>query len=221
MWTWPLPVPHSLESIPAGLCPAGGHCQISKWICASAGKEPTCQCRRCERYRFYHWVGKIPWSRKQQPIPVFLFGKSHGQRPGHKESDTTEHAHVPLSIFQTTAFAPSHGVSGSAYKPFKSRFSVYYNPLSTTGFQTKMFWGLISHMLVWRVDVESEPFASQGEGLDLWVSSWLWDVVSSMGIMAKLHLGVPTQVSMAFFLIWCKGAVQLVFWYFQRELFHM
>ena len=120
-----------------------------------------------------------------------------------------------------TAFAPSHGVSGSAYKPFKSRFSVYSNPLSTTGFQTKMFWGLISHMLVWRVDVESEPFASQGEGLDLWVSSWLWDVVSSMGIMAKLHLGVPTQVSMAFFLIWCKGAVQLVFWYFQRELFHM
>ena len=26
------------------------------------------------------WVGKIPWSRKQQPIPVFLFGKSHGER---------------------------------------------------------------------------------------------------------------------------------------------
>ena len=26
------------------------------------------------------WVGKIPWSRKQQPIPVFLSGKSHGER---------------------------------------------------------------------------------------------------------------------------------------------
>ena len=43
------------------------------------------------------WVGKIPWRRKWQPIPVFLPGKSHGQRRlvgyrpwGHKESDVTE-----------------------------------------------------------------------------------------------------------------------------------
>ena len=26
------------------------------------------------------WVGKIPWKRKWQPTPVFLPGKSHGQR---------------------------------------------------------------------------------------------------------------------------------------------
>ena len=38
-----------------------------------------------------------PWRRKWQPTPVFLSGKSHGQRPlagytpwGHKESDTTK-----------------------------------------------------------------------------------------------------------------------------------
>ena len=44
------------------------------------------------------WVGKIPWRRKWQPIPVFLPGKSHGQRSlvgyspwGQKESDTTKH----------------------------------------------------------------------------------------------------------------------------------
>ena len=43
------------------------------------------------------WVRKIPWRRKEQPIPVFLPGESHGQRSlvchspwGHKESDTTE-----------------------------------------------------------------------------------------------------------------------------------
>ena len=42
-------------------------------------------------------VGKIPWRRKWQPTPVFLPGKSHGQRSlvdyspwGRKESDTTE-----------------------------------------------------------------------------------------------------------------------------------
>ena len=46
--------------------------------------------------RFDSWVGKIPWRRKWQPTPVFLPGKSHGQRSlvgyspwGYKESDTT------------------------------------------------------------------------------------------------------------------------------------
>ena len=42
-----------------------------------SGKESACQCRRCE---FDPWIGKIPWRRKWQPTPVFLPGKSHGQR---------------------------------------------------------------------------------------------------------------------------------------------
>ena len=29
---------------------------------------------------FNSWVGKIPWKRAWQPTPVFLPGKSHGQR---------------------------------------------------------------------------------------------------------------------------------------------
>ena len=47
--------------------------------------------------RFDPWVGKIPWRRKWQPIPVFLPGKSHEQRSlvgyspwSRKESDMTE-----------------------------------------------------------------------------------------------------------------------------------
>ena len=43
------------------------------------------------------WVGKIPWRRKWQAIPISLPGKSHGQRSlvgyspwGRKESGTTE-----------------------------------------------------------------------------------------------------------------------------------
>jgi len=47
--------------------------------------------------RFYPWVRKIPWRRKWHSTPVFLPGKSHGQRSlvgyspqGHKESDMTE-----------------------------------------------------------------------------------------------------------------------------------
>ena len=50
-----------------------------------------------KRRRFNPWVKKILWRRKWQPTPVFLPGKSHGQRSlagyspwGHKESDTTE-----------------------------------------------------------------------------------------------------------------------------------
>ena len=74
----------------------------------SAGKEPTCQCRRCKR-GFSPWLGKIPWRRKWQPAPVFLPGKSHGERSlvgyspwDHKESDTTEHVCARVHIHTQT-----------------------------------------------------------------------------------------------------------------------
>ena len=44
------------------------------------GKEPACQCRRLKRCRFHPWIRKIPWRRAWQPTPVFLPGKSYGQR---------------------------------------------------------------------------------------------------------------------------------------------
>ena len=48
-------------------------------VCAS-GKEPTFPYRRCKRHRFDCCIGKIPWRRQWQPIPVFLPGESHGER---------------------------------------------------------------------------------------------------------------------------------------------
>ena len=39
-----------------------------------SGKESACQCQRHKRPGFNPWVGKIPWSRKWQPTPVFLPG---------------------------------------------------------------------------------------------------------------------------------------------------
>jgi len=33
-----------------------------------------------KKHKFDPWVGKIPWRRKWQSTPVFLPGKSHGQR---------------------------------------------------------------------------------------------------------------------------------------------
>ena len=60
----------------------------------SDSKKTTWQCRRCG---FNPWVGMIPWRRKWQPTPVFLPGKSHGQRNlvgyspwDHEGSEKTE-----------------------------------------------------------------------------------------------------------------------------------
>ena len=50
---------------------------IPKWL---SGKESTCQHRRHKRCGFDPWVRKILWRRKWQSTPVFLPGKSHGQR---------------------------------------------------------------------------------------------------------------------------------------------
>ena len=36
------------------------------------GKESACLCRRWNRCGFDLWIRKIPWRRKQKPIPVFL-----------------------------------------------------------------------------------------------------------------------------------------------------
>ena len=57
------------------------------------------------RHGFDPWVGKIRWSRKWQPTPVFLPGKFHGQRSlagysswGCKDSDMTEHTHIDTQM---------------------------------------------------------------------------------------------------------------------------
>ena len=47
---------------------------LSRWLSA---KESACQVGDPGSKP---WVGKIPWRRKRQPTPVFLPGKSHGQR---------------------------------------------------------------------------------------------------------------------------------------------
>jgi len=43
-------------------------------------KNPPASAGRCKRCGFDPWVGKIPWSRAWQPIPVFFPGESHGPR---------------------------------------------------------------------------------------------------------------------------------------------
>ena len=71
----------------------------------ASGKEPACQCKRRKRLEFNHWVRKIPWKRASKPTPIFLPGKSHGQRSlarytpeGCKELDMTERAILECEV---------------------------------------------------------------------------------------------------------------------------
>ena len=73
-----------------------------------SSKESACQCRI---RGFDLWIRKIPWRRKWLPTPVFLPGKSHGQRSlvdyspwGHKElamTEETQHACKPKLTIKT------------------------------------------------------------------------------------------------------------------------
>ena len=125
--------PHGQRSL-AGYCPWGckesdtteqlstaqyKEFELPRW---HSGKESICQCRRHRRRGFNPWVRKIPWSRKWQPTPVFMPGKSHGHKSladyspwSHKESDTTEHTHCIKSLDWCQQF-----------RKFEFLFSVYY-----------------------------------------------------------------------------------------------
>ena len=79
---------------------------FGQWL---RGKEPGCHAGDSGDMGSipYQGVGKIPWRRKWQPTPVFLPGKSHGQRGlegyspwSHKELDMTEHE-LPNGVWHT------------------------------------------------------------------------------------------------------------------------
>ena len=71
--------------------------------------------------------GKIPWSKKWQPTPVFLPGKFHGQRSlagysswGCKESDTTEQLNKALKYYTIKR----HLIRRKASKDWKPKLTV-------------------------------------------------------------------------------------------------
>ena len=70
----------------------------SGFPCGASGIKPACQRRSLKRPGFDPWVGKIPWKRAWQSIPVFLPGEFHGQedpcglQSRVTESDSTQQA---------------------------------------------------------------------------------------------------------------------------------
>jgi len=64
-------------------------------------------CLQCGRPRFNPWIWKISWRRKWQPTPVFLPGKSHGQKSlvGHNWATSLTLISGPYSyVYLTTVF---------------------------------------------------------------------------------------------------------------------
>ena len=82
----------------------------SPWLSSKRTHLPS------RRPGFSPWVGKIPWRRKWQPTPVFLLGKSHGQRSlvdssswGHKRVGhdlATKQQQICLPITEPLCYIP-------------------------------------------------------------------------------------------------------------------
>ena len=70
----------TLTGAPRGSPGFAGMTQVRVEQQAALHKEPACQCRGRQRLGFDPWGGKISWSGKRQPTPVFLPGESHGRR---------------------------------------------------------------------------------------------------------------------------------------------
>ena len=79
---------------------------IPRWC---SGKESVWLCKRHKKRRFNPWIGKIPWSRKLQPTPVFLPGKFHGQRNllGYSPKSLKELGMIEYSHMNTVLLAVS------------------------------------------------------------------------------------------------------------------
>ena len=81
------------------------------------------------RQRFDLWVGKILWRRKRQPTPVFLPGKSHGQRSlaGYTANGVAK-SRIQLSNYtQETKSSPENKFSIlSATAPKKGAFALCF-----------------------------------------------------------------------------------------------
>ena len=110
----------------------------------SVDKESTCQWRRSRRCRFDPWVEKIPWRRKWQPTPVFLPGKSQGQRSlagygswDHKESDMTwvrAHTHTKYSFKFGVAKIQQNFLSSEAISKMATRWKSHYKNVTGNAF---------------------------------------------------------------------------------------
>ena len=91
-------------------------CFASLYPSGSDGKKICLQFRRLG---FYPWVGKIPWRRAWQPIPVFLPGEFHVQRKTGRPQCMGSQTRTQLSTVNTfTIFSSFTQLSLVKCSPF-------------------------------------------------------------------------------------------------------
>ena len=118
-------------------------------------KGSSCQCWKQKRGIFDPRAGKIPWRRKWQPTPVFLPGKSQGQRSWwatvhgasehwtrlsvhvrahtHTHTHTRTHGHVSINLYlQKRKWSESHSVMSDSLWPC-GLYSPWTSPGQNTG----------------------------------------------------------------------------------------
>ena len=110
--------------------PSHVHIGLPRWLSV---KESAYQCRR---HGFAPWVGKLSWSSKWQSTPVFLPGKSQGQRTlasyspwDGKELDMAEHVqalHICILVLLSIL-----SVSSTRIEYHKAEISIHFLQFDT------------------------------------------------------------------------------------------
>ena len=131
--------------------------QLFVWLLRRlSGKESACQSKRG---RFNPWGGKSLWRRKWKPTPVFLPGKSHGQRNlaacsprGRKESDTTEQ---PSEQAHSSSYNCEQGATWS-YQDLRMELRCgWVKGIRSKGIQKQDIWRTVFLMLLWDLFFEA------------------------------------------------------------------
>ena len=100
-------------------------------------------CERHKRCRFDPWVRKISWSRKWQPTPVFLLGKSQGQK-NLEGSSPLQYSCLENPRDGGAWWAVVHGVAKSQTRLSDFTFTFHFHAL-------KKEMATHSSVLAWRI----------------------------------------------------------------------
>ena len=139
----------------------------------SSSKEVNCQCRRLRICGINPWVRKIPQRRKWQPTPVFLSGKSCGQRSlmgyspwGHKVSNTLNmHVQIlcswaPKSVWMVTAAMKLKNACSFPWKETydkpRQRIKKQRYHFADKGLYSQRYGFSSSHVQIWELDHKTD-----------------------------------------------------------------
>ena len=131
----------------------------------TSGKEPTCQCRKCKKWGFYPWVGKIPWRRALQLTAVFLPGESYGWRSlaGYCPQSWKSWTQLKwLSIHELTSFC--HLPNTWVFSKF-TIINLAYLLLGTFRLFPEKAMAPHSSTLAWKIPWMEEPWRAAVHGV--------------------------------------------------------